>query len=79
MKRIVKYLLVLSLSILFMLSGKASFYAAGVALVGPSTVRAGDTITLNLNVSDVGKFGLEGTLNYDSSVVSLSNMSCNIS
>ena len=58
---------------------KMDFYAASASLTGPSTVRAGDTITLNLNISDEGKYGLEGTLNYDSSVVSFSSMSCNVS
>ena len=55
------------------------FYAASASLTGPSTVRAGDTITLNLNISDSGKYGLEGALSYDSSVVSFSSMSCNVS
>lgn len=79
MKKIVKYLLVLSLSFVFLLGSKMDFYAAGASLSGPSTVRAGDTITLNLNISDSGKYGLEGTLNYNSSQVSLSSMSCNVS
>jgi len=79
MKRVAKYLLVLCLSFIFMLGSKLYFYAASASLTGPSTVRAGDTITLSLNVSDSGKFGLEGTMNYDSSVVSLSDMSCNVS
>lgn len=55
------------------------FYAASASLSGPSTVRAGDTITLKLNVSDNGKYGLEGSLSYDSSQVSLSSMSCGLS
>lgn len=79
MKKIVKYLLVLSLSFVFLLGSKMDFYAAGASLSGPSTVRAGDTITLKLNISDNGKYGLEGTLNYDSSKVTLSSMSCNVS
>lgn len=79
MKRVAKYLLVLCLSFIFVLGSKLDFYAASASLTGPSTVRAGDTITLSLNVSDSGKYGLEGTLNYDSSVVSLSSMSCNVS
>lgn len=79
MKKIVKYLLVLSLSFVFLLGSKMDFYAAGASLTGPSTVRAGDTITLNLNISDSGKYGLEGTLNYNSSQVTLSSMSCNVS
>lgn len=79
MKKIAKVLLVLSLSFVFLLGSKMEFYAAGASLSGPSTVRAGDTITLNLNVSDSGKYGLEGSLSYDSSVVSLSGVSCNVS
>ena len=79
MKRIAKYLLVLALSFIFLLGSKLDFYAASASLTGPSTVRAGDTITLNLNVSDSGKYGLEGSLSYDSSVVSFSGMSCNVS
>lgn len=79
MKRVAKYLLVLALSFVFLLGSKLDFYAASASLTGPSTVRAGDTITLSLNVSDSGKYGLEGSLSYDSSVVSLSDMSCNVS
>ena len=79
MKRIAKYVLVLCLSFLFLLGSKLDFYAASASLTGPSTVRAGDTITLNLNVSDSGKFGLEGSLSYDSAVVSFAGMSCNVS
>lgn len=62
-----------------MLGSKMDFYAASASLTGPSTVRAGDTITLNLNISDDGKYGLEGSLSYDSSVVTFSSMSCNVS
>lgn len=79
MKRVAKYLLVLALSFVFLLDSKLDFYAASASLTGPSTVRAGDTITLSLNVSDSGKYGLEGSLSYDSSVVSLSDISCNVS
>ena len=79
MKRIAKYLLVLTFSFIFLFGSKMDFYAASASLTGPSTVRAGDTITLNLKVSDSGKYGLEGSLSYDSSVVSFSGMSCNVS
>lgn len=79
MKRVAKYFLVLALSFVFLLGSKLDFYAASASLTGPSTVRAGDTITLSLNVSDSGKYGLEGSLSYDSSVVSLSDISCNVS
>lgn len=78
MKRTAKYILVLAMSLMFLIGSKMDFFAASASLTGPSTVRAGDTITLNLNVSDSGKYGLEGSLSYDSSVVSLSGMSCNV-
>ena len=79
MKKIAKILFVLSLSLVVLLSAKTNFYAAGATLSGPSVVRAGDTITLKLNISDSGKYGMEGTLSYDSSVVTLSSMTCNVS
>lgn len=79
MKKIYKYLLIFSLSILFLIGNKTNAYAASASLTGNSTVRAGDTITLSLNISDNGKYGLEGNLNYDSSVVTFSNVSCNLS
>lgn len=79
MKKIFKFLLVFSLSILFILGSRMDAYAASASLSGPSTVRAGDTITLKLKVSDDGKYGLEGTLNYDSSQVSFSGVSCELS
>lgn len=79
MKKIAKVLLVLSLSFIFLLASKLDFYAASASLSGPSTVRAGDTITLELKISDSGKYGLEGSLSYDSSQVTLSSMSCNVS
>ena len=49
-------------------------YAAGATLTGPSVVRAGDTITLNLNISDSGKYGAEGTFAYDSNQVTLTGV-----
>ncbi len=50
-------------------------YGASAKLTGTTTVRAGDTITLTLVVSDSGKYGLEGTLSYDSSKVTLNDVS----
>ena len=47
--------------------------AAGSAtLTGPSTVRAGDTITLTFNVNGGNTEGASGTLSYDSSQLTLS-------
>ena len=79
MKRFSKYICVIVLSILFLLGNKTNTYAAGASLTGNSTVRAGDTITLSLNISDNGKYGLEGLLEYNSSQVAFSNMTCNLS
>jgi len=79
MKRFSKYICVIVLSILFLLGNKTNTYAAGASLTGNSTVRAGDTITLSLNISDSGKYGLEGLLEYNSSQVTFSNMTCNLS
>lgn len=79
MKRFSKHICVIVLSILFLLGNKTNTYAAGASLTGNSTVRAGDIITLSLNISDNGKYGLEGLLEYNSSQVTFSNMTCNLS
>ncbi len=79
MKRITKYILLFFLSISLLLGNKLDAYAASASLSGPSTVRAGDTITLTLNISDDGKYGMEGTLNYNSSQVTLTSVSCGVS
>lgn len=79
MRKISKYILVVALSILFLLGNKMDAYAAGASFTGNSTVRAGDTITLSLNISDSGKYGLEGVLEYNSSQVTFVNMTCNLS
>ena len=78
MKKIARLLAVLSLSFLFLFGTKTDYYAAGATLTGPNVVRAGDTITLKLNISDDGKFGLEGSLSYDASIVTLSSMTSNV-
>lgn len=79
MRKFSKYIFVIILSVLFLIGNKTNIYAAGASLTGNSTVRAGDTITLSLNISDSGKYGLEGVLDYNSSQVTFSNMSCNLS
>ncbi len=45
--------------------------SATASLTGPGTVRAGDTITLNFELSGSGIFGVSGTLSYDSNQVTL--------
>lgn len=49
-------------------------YAVGASLTGPAVVRAGDTIELKLQISDSGKYGAEGTFNYDANQVVLKSV-----
>ena len=72
MKKLVKYSLLLAMSIICVLYSTTYVWAASAKLSGPGTVRAGDTITVKLNINDSGKYGVEGTLAYDSNVVTLS-------
>ena len=48
-------------------------YAASPAMTvtGPSTVRAGDTITVSFKLNGTGLYGFSGTLEYDSSLLTL--------
>ena len=79
MKKLIKYSTLLVLSIMCVLYSVTFVWAASAKLTGPGTVRAGDTITLKLNINDSGKYGVEGTLSYDSSVVTLSKSEINLS
>lgn len=72
MKKVLKYLTVFVMSVLVLMGNVNNVYAASASLTGPSTVRPGDTITLNLRVSHNGSYGISGTLDYDSSQVTLS-------
>lgn len=76
MKKINKILTFIVVFTLCVICGfkKTDVNAASAALTGPGTVRAGDTITLNLNISSPGSYGFEGSLAYDGSV-SLVSMS----
>ena len=78
MKKLIKYSSLLILSIVCVLYTVTFVWAAGAKLTGPGTVRAGDTITLKFNINDSGKYGVEGTLSYDSSVVTLSKAEINL-
>lgn len=79
MKRILKYMMVVCLSVIMLVGASDDVFAASASLDGATTVRAGDTITLSLNVSHNGSYGLTGTLNYDSSQVSLTETKCGLS
>lgn len=78
MKKLLKYSFVLMFCMACMLYSVTNVWAASATLSGPGTVRAGDTITLKLNINDSGKYGVEGTLAYDSSVVTLSKSSISL-
>lgn len=65
----------LALAVTFM---AATVFAASASLSGPGTVRAGDTITLVLNISDSGKYGIEGNLSYDSGVVTFQSITTSV-
>ena len=70
MKRFINLALVLILC-LSLLSVTA--FAAGerVSLTGPGSVRAGDTVTVTLNVSGSGIYGVSGVLSYDQNQLTL--------
>lgn len=70
--------IIISICVLMFWGTKTNVYAASAQLTGDGTVRAGDTITLSLKIMDSGKFGLEGNFEYDSSVVTLSNVTCSL-
>lgn len=65
---LVLILTTMSMSGLCLTASAASAYAT---LTGPSIIRAGDTITLTFNVAGTGIYGVEGTLSYDSSQLTL--------
>ena len=71
MKKIIKRLLVVCSLIVSLLFSNTYVYAASVTLAGPTVVRAGDTIQLNIVVADAGRNAIEGTFVYDSNQVSL--------
>ena len=70
MKKFISMALVLLLC-LSLLSITAFAAGESASLTGPGTVRAGDTITLTLNLKGNGIFGASGTLSYDSSQLTL--------
>lgn len=79
MKKILKYMLIVSLSLITFLGAYEYVFAASASLTGPSTVRAGETITVSFNLSHDGSYGLTGTLNYNNSQVTLTETKCSLS
>ncbi len=79
MKNLLKVITFTLLSLLILLNIDIVAWAASASMSGTEVVRAGDSITVYLYVNDSGKYGLEGTLSYDSSQVTLSSVNCNVS
>ena len=75
MKKTFSILTAFAIFFTFLLSITVSAASAGANLQGPSTVRAGDTITLNFNLNGSGIYGASGTLSYDSNQVTLTGTS----
>ena len=78
MKKLTKFIVFAALSVLMMFNMSISALAAGASMPGTETVRAGDNIYVYLYVNDNGKYGLEGSLAYDASQVTLTSIDCNI-
>lgn len=70
MKRYINLALVLILC-LSILSVTAFAAGESVSLTGPGSVRAGDTITVTMNVTGNGIYGVSGVLSYNSSQLTL--------
>lgn len=69
--------LIMSLLIVFTMIPIYSFAAAAASFTGPTTVRAGDTVSVAFKVSGGNLSGYSGTLKYDSSVLTLQSVSSN--
>lgn len=78
MKKLISLAIALVLC-LCLLSVTVFAASASASLTGPGTVRAGDSITLNFNLSGSNIYGASGTLSYDASQLELTGTSQKIS
>lgn len=69
MKRTI--IMVLTVVLLVCLLSVTASAAASASMSGPSTIRAGNTITVTFSVDGSGVLGMQGTLSYDSSILTL--------
>ena len=69
---------IIAVALILFYGNTNTVFAASASLSGPSSVRAGDTITLTLVVSSPGSYGLEGTLFYDSSGLTLTGINISL-
>ena len=67
--------LVLTLSAALMAAAPVGAVSASISVSGPSTVRAGNTITLAVNMSGSGLYAVQGALNYDTGVLTYAGYS----
>ncbi len=74
MKKFVSTLLITIILSAIAFTLPVSAATASASLTGSGTVRAGDTITLKFNINGKGITGFEGSLSYDSNVVTYSGM-----
>ena len=74
MKKIIKRLLVVCSLLVSLLLTNTYVYAASVTFTGPTVVRAGDTIQLNIVIAEAGRNAIEGVFAYDSNQVSLTSV-----
>ncbi len=75
MKRLISILTVFMILLSSVFAVSVSAASASASLTGPSTVRAGDKITLSFNLNGSGIYGASGTLSYNSSQVTLTGTS----
>ena len=79
MKKRISVISILILCLLVSLPITAFAVSGSATLTGPDTVRAGDTITLTLNLSGKDIYGAEGVLSYDKNVLELKEMKQKVS
>ena len=78
MKKFIRKIAGLLVTIFVVAISGVSVSAAGASLTGPSIVRAGDSIQLKLQIPDAKRYGIEGTLSYDSNQVTLSSVTASM-
>lgn len=74
MRRYIKYVS----SLLFILLLSINAYAASPSISGPSVIRAGDQVTLSLQLEGKGFYGFGGSITYDSSKLVLTSVTTNL-
>lgn len=79
MKKIISVLAAVALMFSFVTGMEAKAADASGKLTGPSTAKAGETITLNLNVNSTVCYGASGEVSCDTSGVVINSVTAGIS